>query len=160
LSTIASGQNRALPLALSLVVGLMFAWLSGIEFYKWRLLTGPTLETQASVTAARRNPSRKAFGGPPYQLQYAFQVDPSSHLYHYTGQLLVLETWVRVPEETWASAQTIKSLSVRYAASDPRINQPASLALPTLFDAIGFLVFAALSFLAFIVIKRGSRRQI
>ena len=152
LNTIVYGQHRALHLALALVIGLMFSWASGIEFYQWHVLSGPTVETQASVTATRRNPSRKAFVGPPYQLQYEFQV--GSSIYHYTGQWLVVKRWVRVPEETLVSAQTIKTLSVRYAASDPRINQPSSLPVPTMVDAIGFLILAAVSFLSLVVFKR------
>ena len=132
---------------------LLFAWLGGIEAYRWQMLNGPTAEIQALVTAARRNPSRKVFGGPPYQLMYEFRAPPSNQTFHYTGQTLAIERWVRVSEETWDSAQS-KLLPVRYALSDPRINQPASSALPNLFNAVGFVVFAILSFIGAVVVYR------
>ena len=153
LKTSASSRSRTPAIALALVVGLMFVWLGGIEAYRWRLLNGATAETQASVTAARRNPSRKAFGGPPYQLQYQFRAPPSGHTFHYTGQALTIERWVRAPEEIWHSAQA-KTLSVRYAQSDPRVIQPVAFALPRPFNAIGFSIFAILSLIAAVVIHR------
>jgi len=153
LNNIARPTKRALLVAIPLLCALLFAWLAGIEAYRWQRLNGPTAEAQASITAARRNPSRKAFGGPPYQLRYEFRVPSSDQTFHYTGQMLAIERWVRVPEATWESAQA-KLISVRYALSDPRINQPASSALPTLLNAVGFLVFAILSFLGAVVVYR------
>ena len=135
----------------------MFSWLGGIEAYRWTLLNGTTAETQAYVTAARRNPSRKAFGGPPFQLKYQFQASSSGRTFHYTGQALAIERWVRVPEDIWNSAQS-KTLSVRYALSDPRINQPASLPSPGPLNAIGFLLLAIFCLVGAIVIHRDHGR--
>jgi hypothetical protein len=153
----ASPNSKNLTLVLMMAAGLMFAWLGSIETYRWRLLHGSVAETQASVTAARRNPSHKAFSGPPYQLQYQFRSPPNGELFGYTGQMLFFARWVRVPEATWVLAGASKQIPVRYSLSDPRINQPTSLALPTLLNAIGFLVFSCFSFGVAIATYRGGK---
>ena len=137
-----------------LVTALMFAWLSGIEAYRWHLLSGSTAEGHAVVTDARRNPSRKAFGGPPFQIRYEFRPAPNDSVFHYTGQFLMTERWVRVPEHVWDSAQTGPVL-VRYSISDPRVNQPAALPIPTWYQAAGFGAFSLFALVAAWLVYRG-----
>jgi hypothetical protein len=134
----------------------MFGWLGGIETYRWKLLHGATTQAQAVVTAARLNPARGAFGGPPYQVRYQFRAAPSGASFGYTGQALLLERWARVPRNVFTAAEATMRMPVRYAPSDPRINQPSELPLPGLFDAIGFFVFAALAIIGSVVVALSS----
>ncbi len=147
LNNFANRRDKALLLAIPLVTALMFAWLSGIEAYRWHLLSRSTIETHAAVTDARRNPPRKAFGGPPFQIRYVFRRAQNDRAFHYTGQFLITERWARVPEHVWDLART-GSVLVRYSVSDPRVNQPAALPIPTWYQAAGFGAFSLFALLA------------
>jgi len=100
------------------------------------------------VKADRRNPSHKAFGGPSYQLQYEFRAPSRLRAFGYTGQMLFTDRWVRVDEGTWSLARATGKLPVRYALSDPRVNAPTSVGLPS---AIHPVVFSAISILSFVL---------
>lgn len=147
MNNVAISRDKALLLAIPLVTAFVFAWLSGIEAYRWNLLGGSTAEAYGVVTDALRNPSRKASGGPPFQIRYEFQPAPSRFVFHYTGQFLAAERWVRVPEQVWESAQT-GSVLVRYSVTDPRVNQPAALPTPMWYQAAGFGAFALFALVA------------
>ena len=149
----ASQRGKALLLAIPLAAALLFAWLSGVGAYRWHLLNGPTAETGASVTDVRRNPSRKAFGGPPYQIKYKFLPASQGLAFFYTGQLLLSERWARVPEDVWESAQN-GAVLVRYSLSDPRVNQPSALPIPLWYQAAGFGAFSLFALVAAYLVYR------
>jgi len=139
--------------------GLMFLWLSGVDAYRWHLLRGPTATVDALVTQARYHPcaGRGCTNPLPYQVWYAFSIPNSAQTYSYTGDQLVYEMPVRVPKATYQRAHDGRRISVFYAESDPRINQPVAIPRPSSQDWIGFGLFAILAFGVGAIYLRGRK---
>ena len=129
--------------------GTMFLWLAGFEAYKSWLMRHDKATVQATITTARIHPctGRGCSGvNHPYQVQYYFSPPGSDKTFSYTGQWLLYEMWVRVPESAYLTAKTSHMIDVTYAASNPRINQPSVNPTNSAYDWMGFGAFAILSF--------------
>ena len=129
--------------------GAMFSWLAGFEAYSWWLMRHDKVTVQATVTSARFHPctGRGCWGvDHPYQVRYRFSPPSSDRTYSYTGQWLLSEMWVRVPESVYLTAQASHMIDVAYAASDPRVNRPAVNPTKPAYEWMGFGALAILSF--------------
>jgi len=124
---------------------LLFA-ISGAELYgRWALDRG-VATVRASVTAHEMNPCRGFDCGPPFRLKYSFSTPDGGGPYHFTGQNIVRDTWVRVPAQVWEGALAQQSLLVRYALTDPRINEPLGETRYSNVDGWGLMGFALATF--------------
>lgn len=144
-----SHASNKLLFAFFAAAAAMFSWLAGFEAYSWWLMGHDKATVQATVTSARFHPctGRGCLGiHHPYQVRYRFSPPGSDRTYMYTGQWLLSEMWVRVPESVYLLAQRSNMIDVAYAPSDPRVNRPAADPTKPAYEWIGFGAFAILSF--------------
>jgi hypothetical protein len=141
-----------------LLSGLLLSAVSGAELYGRWALDGGVAQAKASVTAHEMRPCRGFDCGPPFRLKYRFTTPSGGGPYHFTGQSVFLNTWVRVPSQVWEAALAQQTLMVRYALIDPRVNEPLGGTRYSSFDGWGLMTIALTMIgCAVVVSRQGSR---
>ncbi len=102
--------------------------LFGIAFlslWTWDYL-GHRALSHAATTAATVTDHRIFYHskGPTYSLKYAFQVDPDPTTYTSSDQR-GRNVWMSLNHDSWEADVATKTIAVKYAISDPWINEPA-----------------------------------
>ena len=140
--------------ALFSLSGLLLSALSGAEIYgRWALDRG-VATARASITAHELNPCRGFDCGPPFRLKYSFSTPNGGGPYHFTGQNIVLDNWVRVSSPVWEAALAQQTLVVRYALADPRINEPLGDTRYSNVDGWGLMIIALAMIGCAVVVSR------
>jgi hypothetical protein len=104
------------------------------------------------------NPCRGFDCGPPFRLKYSFSTPNGGGPYHFTGQYAVLDSWVRVTSQVWEAALAQQTLEVRYALSDPRINEPLGETRYSNVNGSGLMLIALIMMGCAILVSRAGVR--
>lgn len=137
---------------------LLINWIGGVEIYRWVLLRSADNIASAKVTAETFDPcsGRGCVGnGGPYKIKYEFNILNSELTYVYTGQMLFMERWVRVPKSVWEPAAKNGQINVLYAPQNPKINQPADIARLSYTNAFGLALLGVFMSVVCIFYWRG-----
>ena len=115
-----------------------------VDIYRASLMCHTLVTATAHVTDTRIAPYRGWSREPSFQLQYEFRVPGRADTVRYTGQILIANRWVRVPEPVWDSVIRSQTVSIVYSRKDPRVNLPIALPKPTKANGVGLLLLGAL----------------
>jgi len=96
-----------------------------LSLWTWDYLGHRALSHGATTLAAVTDHRIFYHGkGPTYSLKYAFKVDPDPTSYTSSDQR-GHDVWMSLPQDSWETAVATKTVPIKYAISDPWINEPA-----------------------------------
>lgn len=117
------------------VAGGAVVYLSMRELERVAALGKDSLLTDGVVIDTRIMRSR---AGTQYELRYHFTIDGQT--YGYSDATGRDDLWIALPRERWSQLRAQKTLRVRYAPSDPRINTPDGTPLASADHYGGFIL--------------------